>query len=410
MKDILFLPIFFASDLIFFLCLPLLAFFCWGRYFYKKIFKQKPKILFSPRSLTMVFLTARAVKTQGWDVGVITYDREKTFQAQKLGFCFKEHPVLSRLVYLFDYLPIFVWSLLKFDIFEFPFYGGLLYQSHLRKLELIFLKICAKKIVVFAYGSDAYLPSRIRKFGKYNAVMDFTSETPVQPEKIIADNIYRAQKYADVLIAGADIVYLGPKAIMLPIAIDLDRWSYIPPRRKKTVTLVHSTNHQIYKGTRFILKVFDNLKKEGYPVDLLLIEGKTVEECYKIYKKGDIFVPDVITGWYGSTQIEAMSLGRPVVSYQKEIFKPYHHYYAKDCPIINANPDNLKRVFIKLVGDYNLRREIGHRGIEYVHKYHSLEFVGELRGIIYRELWHNRPIDQKRFEKILKAEKIIEKK
>lgn len=394
------------SEIIFFSLLPLLIIFCHSRLVIKKYLQKKYNVLFSPISIPMSFLTAKSVKTQGIVADVICYDKEPIFDKLKFGFCLKEYPGLFYLTLLTDYLPTFTWALLKYDIFEFPFSGGLLYASRIRRLEYILLRICAKKIVVYAYGSDSYLPSEIRKLGKYNTLMDAPDEIFERPEKFIRANIRRAQKYAHVLIAGADIIWLGPKAIMLPIAADLSAWTYFPSHQKKNVTLLHSTNHRIYKGTRFIIEVYEELKKEGFPVELMLIEGKTIEECYKLYKKGDIFVPDVITGWYGSTQIEAMSLGKVVVNYQKEIFKPYHNYYVKHCPIVSANPDNLKKVLIKLINNFDLRKELGYQGSEFVGQYHSLEFIGKLRVTIYEELWQNRRIDQKRFEKILKKQKI----
>lgn len=407
MRKILIFPIQIISDLFFILLLPVFIIIAWLRFIIKKVFNLKPKVLFSPLSRSMVFLTAQSLRAEGFNVDVIAYDHDYTFDGQRLGFCVKDHPILNSFLYLTDYIWIFAWSLLNYDLYEFPFYGGLLHYSRARKLELWFLKVCAKKVIVFAYGSDSYLPSKIRQFGKYNAVMDTTEADFARPEKYAADNIKRAQKYGDVLIAGADIIYLGKKAIMLPIAADLSKWPFVPLEKKKIVTLLFSSNHAVFKGARFIYKAYEDLKKEGYPVELLSIGGKTVEECYELYKQGDIFVPDVITGWYGSTQIEAMSLGKVVVSYQKDIFKPYHDYYAKNCPIVSADPDNLKEVLAKLINNFELRQEIGKLGSEYVQKYHSFEFIGKLRGLIYTEVWQNRKLDQKSFERLVQINMII---
>lgn len=403
---VIFLPNILA-DICLFILLPMLIVFCWLRFGYKKNFKKQYTVLFSPISIPMSFLTAKSVQTQGVTADVISYDIEPVFNEMKFGYCLKNNLAFFYLMLFLDYVPVFIWGLIKYDIFEFPFSGGLLYASKIRRLELILLRLCAKKIVVYCYGSDAYLPSEIRKLGKYNTLMDTRDIVFEKSEEYIQANIQRVQKYAHILIAGADIIWLGKKAIMLPIAFDISKWSYLPPERKATITLLHSANHRYFKGTRFIIKAYEDLKKAGYPVKLLLVEGVTIEECYRLYRKGDIFIPDVITGWYGSTQIEAMSLCRPVISYTKDQILTYHNYYAKNCPIVSASPQNLKKVIIKLINDFDLCQKLGREGREYVEKYHSFEFIGQLRRIIYKEIWHNRHLSQKRFEKIIKNENII---
>lgn len=395
------------ADLCLLILLPELVVYGWLRFTYKKIFGRKYSVLFSPLMIPMSFLTARSVATQGIRADVISYDIEPVFEEMKIGYGLRYNKSLFYVMLFLDYVPIFIWGILKYDIFEFPFSGGLLYASKIRRLELLLLRLCGKKIVVYCYGSDVYLPSEIKKLGKYNTLMDAEGMVFEKSEAFIRANIRRAQKYAHVLISGADIIWLGKKAIFLPIAFDISKWPYLPLKSKKTVTLLHSANHRYLKGTRFIIKAYEDLKRAGYSVKLLLIEGATIEECYELYRKGDIFVPDVITGWYGSTQIEAMSLGRPVINYEKDRFKAYHNYYAKNCPIVSASPHNLKKVLIKLINDFELCKKLGHEGRDYVEKYHSFEFVGQLRGVIYREIWQNRNLNQKRFEKILKIEKIL---
>jgi len=184
----------------------------------------------------------------------------------------------------------------------------------------------------------------------------------------------------------------------LPLATDLSIWNYYPTPKHKTIVIAHSTNHRSHKGTRFILDCFDRLK-DKLPIKMMLIERKPMEECKKLYPQADIFIPDVISGWHGFTAIEAMATGRPVITYLRPDIWKFHWYYAKNHPAISANPDTLARAITKLVNDSKLRGELGIRGREYALKYHSLEFVGALRAIIYEYIWDNKPINQKIFEK-----------
>ena len=393
--------------MLFFGVFPCFMFYGWLRYFVKQLFDFKPVILFSFLGIPMNYLTAKAVKKQGYPVYVWAISCPKVFAPMKYGFNLEDHPLLKRFLIVGDYLPLFLVSLIKFDIYEFNFNGGLLMYSRLRNIEPLLLKIAGKKVVIYGYGSDCKVLADVKKQGKYNNAMDRDGKDEGINDGIIRGNLRRARKYANILIAGGDLIHLGPKAIFLPLAIDFSFWEYIPLKKKTIVTFIHSTNHRTHKGSRFIINAFERLKKTKMPVELTLVEGKTVAECKKLYQKGDIFITDVVTGWHGLTACEAMFMGRPVISYLRPDIAKFHYYYAKDIPIVSANPVNLKRQIIRLTNDYNLRKELGRQGREYVQKVHSLETVGKLRTFIYEYIWQGKKINQNIFEKEVLKRRIL---
>jgi glycosyltransferase involved in cell wall biosynthesis len=80
-----------------------------------------------------------------------------------------------------------------------------------------------------------------------------------------------------------------------------------------------------------------------------------------------------------------MALGKPVICYLNDRFRPRHPEWA-ECPIVSANPDELEDAIRNLVSDPELRRELGARGPAYVREYHSLESVGAAMDAVYRGL------------------------
>ena len=398
-------------DLIFIVFLPLFIIYGWTRLAFKKILKQKPRILISPLALPLPLFAVRAIRTQGFKADNFALNCPAFFRKIAFGLILADHRLLRIGAFLTDYLIIFVWSLLRYDLFEFPFSGGILANSHLRKAEYFLLKLCAKKIAVYGYGSDCKILSEIRKQGfKYNNAMDRAEETESYSEKTISENLQRAQKYAGVLIAGGDLTHFGEKGIMLPLAADLSLWrpAKKPKSKDKKIVIIHSTNHRSHKGTRFILEIVAKLEKK-LPIKLLLIEKKTIAECQKLYPQGDIFIPDVITGWHGFTAIEAMAIGKPVITYLRADIMKHHAYYAQgNIPAISANPDNLAQAITRLVKNPKLREKLGQRGRQYTLKFHSLEFVGCLRSILYEYIWKGKKINQRIFEKEVKKRKLIE--
>ncbi|MBM2820457.1 MAG: hypothetical protein HW405_217 [Candidatus Berkelbacteria bacterium] len=396
------------SDVIFVLFLPLLVIYSWLRLIFKKILRQKPRIIFSPLGTPLPLNAARSIRSQGYEADNFAYECPVYFRNICFGLVLTDKPFLNFINYLTDYLVIFIWAILEYDLFEFSFAGGILMYSHFRKLEYILLKILAKKISVYGYGSDCKALSDVRSQGfKYNNAMDRSEATEGQSEKIIKENVRRAQKYSQVLIAGGDLIHLGKKGIMLPLATDLSYWRKMPFAKNKKVIIAHSTNHRSHKGTRFILEIVEKLSSK-LPIEMLLIEKKTIKECQKIYPKADIFVPDVITGWHGFTAIEAMATGRPVVTYLRPDIMEFHKYYAQGrIPAPSANPDNLAQVLTNLVKNPKLREDLGKKGSEYAWQFHSFEFVGSLRAIIYEYIWANKKINQAVFEKEVKKRKLI---
>ena len=62
--------------------------------------------------------------------------------------------------------------------------------------------------------------------------------------------------------------------------------------------------------------------------------------------QADIVVEQLIYGWWGSTGVETMSLGKPVICYLRESqMKEFNNNYPeiKSIPIVKANVFNIKR-------------------------------------------------------------------
>ncbi len=193
-------------------------------------------------------------------------------------------------------------------------------------------------------------------------------------------------KYADLTLSIVCLNDYLPKARkdIFYWSIDDSKYKPIYETNNKKIKIVHSTNHPKYKGTRFFIDICQRLKKEGYPIEFLFIKDLKNEEAMKIYREADIIAVQLLTGWHGYFSVEAMALGKPVLSYiaKKEWLPNWI-----ECPIVNTNPDNLYEKLLMLIKDKNLRIELGERGRKYVEEVHSLEKVGARFDKIYKEIW-----------------------
>src|SRR5262249_56453568 len=79
------------------------------------------------------------------------------------------------------------------------------------------------------------------------------------------------------------------------------------------VTIVHSPNHRHYKGTRFLVDAVETLRREGLPVELVVVEGKPNAEAKREYARADLVADQFLIGAYALFAIEGMALSKPVV-------------------------------------------------------------------------------------------------
>ena len=136
--------------------------------------------------------------------------------------------------------------------------------------------------------------------------------------------------------------------------------------------IIHSPTSPIFKGTQFVLDVISKLKT-NYDFEFKLVTNMTRAEALEIMQKADIFIDQLILGSYGMASIEAMSYGKPVMTYIMP--KVFEAGLPNECPIVNTNPINLEENLVALITDAKLRHELGALGRAYVKKYHDNSIV-----------------------------------
>jgi hypothetical protein len=189
----------------------------------------------------------------------------------------------------------------------------------------------------------------------------------------------RIRKYFDFAIGGD--IKLSKEMIEKPIkykALDLNLWHPdidIPTEHRLPPTQNLRILHSAYldksdrtwkgrniKGSPYVVAAIEQLQAEGYPVEYLYISNKPSNEMRFYQAQADIVVEQLIYGWWGSTGVETMALGKPVVCYirpsWKELFLSLNTEY-EDIPIVDADTLTIYESLKKLVVDANYRKEKG---------------------------------------------------
>ena len=115
---------------------------------------------------------------------------------------------------------------------------------------------------------------------------------------------------ADARIVGS---YVGirwvPDAEVIPPGVDLSELQPIPPPRDDTPVFVHAPSSRARKGTEHFVRACEELG-----VELEIVEGLHHDEARRRYERADVVLDQLNAGWYGMLAIEAMALGKPVVT------------------------------------------------------------------------------------------------
>jgi glycosyltransferase involved in cell wall biosynthesis len=116
------------------------------------------------------------------------------------------------------------------------------------------------------------------------------------------------------------------------------------------------------KGIPFLIAAIERLKTEGHAIEGICINDKPSNQMRFYQAQSDIIVDQLIYGWWGSTSIEGMALGKPVICYMRPLWKEFFLKVFPEynsLPIIEADTQSIYEVLKKLTVDHSLRRRKG---------------------------------------------------
>jgi glycosyltransferase involved in cell wall biosynthesis len=240
----------------------------------------------------------------------------------------------------------------RVDVFH--FYFGLTLVP--RSLQFPILRALRKKSIVHFLGSD------IR--GKSPAELAFGRKAGAQ------------------VVGSYDAIRWVPEAEVIPPGIDVRAIEPAPPTDRTRPVILHAPSSRRRKGTEHVVAAC-----EGLDAELVLVEGLRHDEAFERYRKADIVVDQLNSGWYGLFAVECMALGKPVVSYlHEEAVARTEQELGVRVPIVPATKDDLRARLELLVASASERRRIGAESREYAESVHDLERVADRLLDLYARL------------------------
>ena len=248
--------------------------------------------------------------------------------------------------------PAFLRLLPKTDIFHF-YFGWTLAP---RKATWPILKATRRKSVLHFLGSD------------------IRGKTP---------NALRYARGADARIVGSyDALRWVPDAEVIPPGLDLRLYDAPQPEERARPVVLHAPSSRRRKGTEHIVEAC-----EGLDIELDIVEGLRHDEARRRYERADLVVDQLNAGWYGIFAIEAMALGKPVLSYLRpEAVQETERELSVEVPIVPVTKETLRERIGELVEAPEERRRIGSASRSYVERVHDADTGADRLLAIYRSL------------------------
>jgi hypothetical protein len=190
-------------------------------------------------------------------------------------------------------------------------------------------------------------------------------------------------KRADAQVVGSyDAVRWVPDAEVIPPGLDLASYLPVPPSDRERPLVVHAPSDRIRKGTEHVVRACEQLG-----VELDVVERLPHHEARARYERADIVVEQLNAGWHGVFALEAMALGKPVVTYLKDdVVRRTEEAYGIRVPIVSATKETLAERLRPLVASPAERRRIGADSRAYVERVHDIDRVADRLLELYSRL------------------------
>lgn len=359
----------------------------------RRIRKGRVRTLWGVTPILTLPLLAKADRLLGMKSRTIvytTYHISKNFDIN-LSWWFRNVFAKNGYVYIGSTYWILAFLILRYDVFHFFYDRGILLPPNMRLMidpeELKTLKAAHKRVFTYAYGADVRTRDTTLALGKYNFCIDCDDPRKycICTEAEAAQNIENIRPYANAMVSMIDMVNYVPGCRNMHYwPIDIDRVRYVGVRwdRSRPVKILHAPNHMHFKGSKYLFQAVERLKEEGVPLELKTISGVSNQEVLAAMAEADVIAEQFIGGAFGYTALEALSMGKPVITYVRDDSVLQS---VDDFPCFNATPDTLYDVLKAIaLGEHDLA-DNGYRSRRYVEQHYSVEAIALRLGEMYRE-------------------------
>lgn len=194
-------------------------------------------------------------------------------------------------------------------------------------------------------------------------------------------------------VSTIDLLRLAPEGVLhwLPTAYPIAELRKFGKAHRRPedgrILIAHAPTNREFKHTAIFEQAIRELRAEGLPVDVDIIEGVSNAECMERKARADV-VFDQLAWGYGCNAVEAWGMGIPVISGADEWTDGRMREMWGDTPYLASSPDALLDDLRTLVKFDHIRQAYAERGMAHVLGYHdekpALARLAELYALAIR--------------------------
>ena len=218
----------------------------------------------------------------------------------------------------------------------------------------------------------------LRALGKRSVVHFLGSDIRGKPPGELA----WARRAGARVVGSYDAVRWVPDAHVIPPGIDIAGIEPSPPSGRDRPLVLHAPSSRSRKGTEHVVAACAELN-----LDLEIVEGLDHRRAFERYRRADVIVDQLNAGWYGVFAIEAMALGKPVVSFlHDEAVRRTEEAFGLEVPIVSVTRETLVERLRPLAASPDERRRVGAASRAYAQEVHDLERMTDRLLALYADL------------------------
>ena len=250
------------------------------------------------------------------------------------------------------------------------------------EMSLSSLRINNKAIFLTFQGSDAReTQCFINRYQKNNVAKELVSRSGRDNSSIRKKKIFLSQIAHKIYALNPDLLEVLPKtAEFLPYLYSFKpEHSDFNIQQNADFIIGHAPTHRLGKGTDLIIKVVESIQKKFPNIKLVLIEKLSHSEALKKYQEIDLFIDQLIIGWYGLVALELLALGKPVICFVKgKGLRFVPPQMLRDLPIINADEITLEEKILEVMNMDSVQKgNLADRGIEFLQNWHNPQKIAQ---------------------------------
>lgn len=322
-------------------------------------------------------------------INAVSFTHHDPFNRQTDFQFTKKNGILNKILYYKLIYPLIKFSLFfRFDIFHF-YFGKTL---HSRQWDLPFYKLFGKKVIMHYLGNDIELYEwSVKNYEITNMNMLYApSDGYIHDRTITRRRNYEKHFIDKEYVCAPQYAPFIKDVEILPLAIDIQSIASAQPNnwtKGQTLKVLHAPTSRKKKGTEYLVTAVQRLKSQGYNIELDIVEGVEHQELLKWYENCHVSVNALLGGWYGTAGIEAMAVGRPLITFVRPEFIQLMGLNKKEFPIISANKNTIYEVLLSIL---NEDISLNGKGIEcrrYVERFHDYRKISEKLLEDYQRLY-----------------------